>query len=327
MIRRPPRSTLFPYTTLFRSQLHRRPPRSDRGIPRDPPTCGPDGPRPGRTPCRTAAAGQRWRSAREKPHRPEAVRARVRRPDRRAPCAAVACCGVVLADARRPELRQAAIDRTSVVARATPAACLLPSESRARAQVSRTAWIGVCVLVLVAPFEALTPLVDLRGQSVTSVETAILCVLSAWLAALVWARVMPVWRTSLTLPWLVLLTVMLVAAVAAPAHRANAANMVGRFGVGLGVFLLTVNGVTTPARMRGLLVAAAAAGAIISLLVVTEYLGVAVVTEWLLFFRERVAVIGPQVRAAGPFQYPTIASDRKSTRLNSSHSQISYAVF
>src|SRR5437867_13243038 len=29
MIRRPPRSTLFPYTTLFRSEL-RRPPRRDR---------------------------------------------------------------------------------------------------------------------------------------------------------------------------------------------------------------------------------------------------------------------------------------------------------
>src|SRR5258707_7339464 len=27
MIRRPPRSTLFPYTTLFRSDLRRRPPR------------------------------------------------------------------------------------------------------------------------------------------------------------------------------------------------------------------------------------------------------------------------------------------------------------
>src|SRR5258706_2871187 len=28
MIRRPPRSTLFPYTTLFRSQSHKRPERS-----------------------------------------------------------------------------------------------------------------------------------------------------------------------------------------------------------------------------------------------------------------------------------------------------------
>src|SRR2546429_1476613 len=31
MIRRPPRSTLFPYTTLFRSSLHARPRRGRRG--------------------------------------------------------------------------------------------------------------------------------------------------------------------------------------------------------------------------------------------------------------------------------------------------------
>src|SRR3712207_7845288 len=30
MIRRPPRSTLFPYTTLFRSRAHRRQPRRGR---------------------------------------------------------------------------------------------------------------------------------------------------------------------------------------------------------------------------------------------------------------------------------------------------------
>src|SRR3712207_8558820 len=35
MIRRPPRSTLFPYTTLFRSeQLDRRPARADRAVGR-----------------------------------------------------------------------------------------------------------------------------------------------------------------------------------------------------------------------------------------------------------------------------------------------------
>src|SRR3989442_10732929 len=31
MIRRPPRSTLFPYTTLFRSRFHRRLVHADRG--------------------------------------------------------------------------------------------------------------------------------------------------------------------------------------------------------------------------------------------------------------------------------------------------------
>src|SRR5438132_6791091 len=32
MIRRPPRSTLFPYTTLFRSQLSQRPPARQRSL-------------------------------------------------------------------------------------------------------------------------------------------------------------------------------------------------------------------------------------------------------------------------------------------------------
>src|SRR5258708_22617189 len=34
MIRRPPRSTLFPYTTLFRSQVPRRPREPGRGLVR-----------------------------------------------------------------------------------------------------------------------------------------------------------------------------------------------------------------------------------------------------------------------------------------------------
>src|SRR6266480_5083515 len=36
MIRRPPRSTLFPYTTLFRSRPRSRTPRRDRAPPGDP---------------------------------------------------------------------------------------------------------------------------------------------------------------------------------------------------------------------------------------------------------------------------------------------------
>lgn len=185
---------------------------------------------------------------------------------------------------------------------------MFAAERRARETVSGTAWIGVCALVLAAPFEGTTPLVQLPGQSLTGVETALLCIFSAWLAALVWTRALPAWRTPLTLPWLVWLAVMLVAAAAAPANRANALHMAGRYGVALGVFLLTVNGVTTPARLRGVLVAAAAAGTIVSALVVSESLGVGVVTGGLAVFRERVTVIGPQVRAGGPFQYPTIAS-------------------
>lgn len=166
----------------------------------------------------------------------------------------------------------------------------------------------MCALVFVAPFDGLEPLIKLPGQRVTSVEAALVCVVSAWVVTLIWTRTTPVWRTSLTLPCLVFLAAMFVAAVAAPTNRANAVHMVGRFCVGLTVFLLTVNGVTTPARLRGVLTAAAAAGALIGVLVALEYLDVAFVTHWLTLFREHVTVIGPQVRAGGPFPYPTIAS-------------------
>src|SRR2546422_8170947 len=47
MIRRPPRSTLFPYTTLFRSRraTGRAPGRKERGAPSRSPAIGPEGPR------------------------------------------------------------------------------------------------------------------------------------------------------------------------------------------------------------------------------------------------------------------------------------------
>jgi hypothetical protein len=163
-------------------------------------------------------------------------------------------------------------------------------------------------MVVVAPFEAATPLVTVPGQALTSVEAALVCVFGAWVIALLWERQMPLWRTPLMWPWAVFFLAMLVAAVSAPIHQENAVHMAGRFGVGLGVFLLTINAVTSPARLRAVLIAAAVAGAILSGILVLEYLDIDPVTQWLLVFRERVAVIGPQVRAAGPFQYPTIAS-------------------
>src|SRR6266481_7654486 len=42
MIRRPPRSTLFPYTTLFRSRPHARPICTNRGVPDAPVQSGRD---------------------------------------------------------------------------------------------------------------------------------------------------------------------------------------------------------------------------------------------------------------------------------------------
>jgi O-antigen ligase/polysaccharide polymerase Wzy-like membrane protein len=170
------------------------------------------------------------------------------------------------------------------------------------------AWTGVCFLVLVAPFEALQPLVRLPGQSLTTVEIALVGVLASWVIAAAVFRQRPQWRTPLTLPWLAVMAASLVAACLAPVDRANAIHMASRSALAFGVFLVTVSGVTTQSRLRGVLIAATVIGVVISAVVVLEFLGVRAVLQALRLFRPGVAVVGSQVRAAGPFQYPTIAS-------------------
>jgi hypothetical protein len=170
------------------------------------------------------------------------------------------------------------------------------------------AWTGVCLLVLVAPFEALQPLVRLPGQSLTIVELALLAVLTAWLGSALLLRQRPPLRTPLTLPWVAVLFTSLIAAAAAPADRTNAFHMVARFGLSFGVFLVTVSGVSTPHRLRRVVASAAAVGVVIGVLVMLEFLGNGFVLRTLRIFRPGIAVVGSQVRAAGPFQYPTIAS-------------------
>src|SRR4029077_3124750 len=95
-----------------------------------------------------------------------------------------------------------------------------------RAVAATVACVGVCALVLVAPFEALAPLVTLPGQSLSTVEAALVAVLGAWAASLLAARAFPAWRAPLTLPWLAVLAAMSIAALVAPENRANAFRMV-----------------------------------------------------------------------------------------------------
>ena len=177
-----------------------------------------------------------------------------------------------------------------------------------RAAVAAVACVGVCALVLVAPFEALVPLVTLPGQSLSTVEAALVAVLGAWAAALLAARTFPAWRAPLTLPWLAVLAAMLAASLVAPGFRANAIHMVGRLALAFAVYLLVVNGVLIVSRVRAVLAAGAVAGAAVALLAVLEYIGVDWVLRFLSAFRGSVALAGAQVRASGSLQYPTIAS-------------------
>ncbi|HKB10826.1 MAG TPA: O-antigen ligase family protein [Vicinamibacterales bacterium] len=173
---------------------------------------------------------------------------------------------------------------------------------------SLTLFAGVALLMLAAPFELTEPLVRLPRQSISSLETAVLVAFAVSAVAAVRARTLPQWRTPLTAPWAALIAAMLVASLASPVSRVNALHMTGRVAAAFGVYLLTVNGITTRRRLRAVLGLAVGVGLVVAILAILEFLGVAPVLSWLKVFRPGVATVGAQVRAGGPLQYPTIAS-------------------
>jgi O-antigen ligase len=181
-------------------------------------------------------------------------------------------------------------------------------EDAGHAAASSIALVGVCALVLAVPFEATEPVLNLPGQVLSSAELVLLATLAAWAAACVHAGRLPVWRTLLTWPWAILLGTWLAAAALAPASPLNALHMSGRLALAFGVYLLTVNAVTSWAAVRTVMIAATGAGALLAAVVILDFLGIGAVRSWLAAFRPFVAHVGNQVRASGVFQYPTIAS-------------------
>lgn len=167
---------------------------------------------------------------------------------------------------------------------------------------------GMLAVILFAPFEAMQPWLRLPGQAVSSVEVLLLLVFVAWAGSLLLTRSTPDVRTPLTAPGVSLLAASLCAAVLAPAHPANALHMVGRLALTMGLALLTVNAVRAPRAGLSAVVAIGLAGAAVSILVALDYSGAPLGQHLLAPFRAQTAYVGAQVRASGPFQYPTIAS-------------------
>ena len=167
---------------------------------------------------------------------------------------------------------------------------------------------GTCLLFAVAPFERLRPIFHLGWQNITTVEAAMGLASAAWLVAVLTTGNRPRWRTALTAPWIVWLAVAAIAALLAPAFRPNALKTTGRMAAGLVVVLLPLNGITTTRRMTVAIRTAAVSAAVVATLATLEYAGTPGILRWLDAFREGVRVVGGQVRASGPLQYPTIAS-------------------
>jgi hypothetical protein len=170
------------------------------------------------------------------------------------------------------------------------------------------AFAGTCAWMLAAPFEQLDPVLRLPWQTVSNLEAISLGILAAWFVTVAFVGARPRWQTAVTWPWLVWVGAMSISAAASPVFRVNAVHMTGRMAFAFVVFLVTINGVSTVARLRLVMVAAICAGTLVALLTILEYFRVGPVLRWLLLFRPGLSVLGDQVRAGGPLQYATIAS-------------------
>ncbi|MEQ1909409.1 MAG: O-antigen ligase family protein [Vicinamibacterales bacterium] len=174
--------------------------------------------------------------------------------------------------------------------------------------LERVARGGVIALVLLCPFEALRPLLRIPGQSFSTVEAALLCVFAACAGVVVVARRWPRVALADALPWAALVCAAIVSASVAPAFKSNAVHMAVRLAIAAVVWGITVVGARSEAGRTRVAFAALVSGTFISALVIADFAGVPVVSHALRYFRTGVAVVGAQVRASGPFQYPTIAA-------------------
>jgi hypothetical protein len=169
---------------------------------------------------------------------------------------------------------------------------------------------GVFLLAMLAPFEMTTPLVRLPWQAVSNLEAVLFMALAVWAATLIRARRVVGWgpHRRLGMAGAAFLAAMAIAAAAAPEARLNAWHMTGRLGAAGAVYLLTVDGLTSRRRLQTALSLAVASGVLVAVLAMLESAQVDVVLRWLQAFRPSVSVVGAQIRAGGPLQYPTIAS-------------------
>jgi O-antigen ligase len=188
----------------------------------------------------------------------------------------------------------------------------IPSTGRVVARMpdsmlERVAIGSACALILIAPFEALDPIVRLPGQTLTSVEVPLLVALACYLAV-AWRERVRFWRSPFTAPWIAVIVVSTAAALLAPVERINALHMTARFALAGVVCLVANTAAITERGRRALMAAAMLSGVVVATMVVLDYLRVPAVTGWLRLFRTNTAMVGGQLRASGPLQYPTIAS-------------------
>ena len=148
------------------------------------------------------------------------------------------------------------------------------------------------------------------GQSLTTVEAALLCALGAWDGCALATRTLPAWRPPLTLPWLLVArrdACRRACCAVSPGQRLQYGRAASSFA--FGVYLLGVNGILTAVRLRTVLAATASAGAVVAVLAAARVSSPSTRSRFLsLYSAHGSRWSAPRSAPSGPLQYPTIAS-------------------
>jgi hypothetical protein len=184
------------------------------------------------------------------------------------------------------------------------------SMPRSQARAMAGSWAlpaSVMLVAAVAPFERALP-GSIFGFTLTTVELTIVVALA--IGAVAWVREPAafVWRTPISLPLAVIVTIAIVSAAAAPEFQGNAGRVAARFGTAVLLFILIANVARSDRAAKQLAATLLASASIVGVVAVVELAQVPWVLSVLKAFRPGFHVVGGQLRATSTMFYPTITS-------------------
>lgn len=166
---------------------------------------------------------------------------------------------------------------------------------------------GVMLVAAVAPFERALP-GSIFGFTLTTVELTIVVALA--IGAIAWMRepVAFAWRTPISLPLAVIVTIAIVSAALAPEFQGNAVRVAARLGTAVLLFILIANVARSDRAAKQITATLLASASMIGAVAVLELAQIPWVLDALKAFRPGFHVVGGQLRASSTMFYPTITS-------------------
>lgn len=173
------------------------------------------------------------------------------------------------------------------------------------AQVMHVGLIAAALLTVMAPFEPRTPIVGVAGVVFTLPEVTWLVAAGLWLLS---RRQDRQWTWTLMWPCVAWVAVYALAAALAPTHAGNAFRATVRLATLCGTAWMVATTVRSDRDEQRVLLWLLGVGLVVAAGALWEVVAPDAASVWLVFFRESVRLVGGEVRASGPLQYPTITA-------------------